>query len=1204
MVAEHQRERPPSRPDPSRPDPARPNPGRSEAEVATAGPRTIPAAESVAPGRARRPVTVRGAVALQRQAGNRAVSRLIANPAAPAQQPAGGRPATAHEDPKFAALTGDVSAKRRTLTSHPPATSAAAAAQAAAVAPADDKQAQGKAAQAEKMNAAKPGEFDKAAFVAAVNAAISAQAPKNLEEADDFAGSGKADVVKGQVAGKVAGGKQASAAAIEGATKAPPDTSAAKTKPVTPLPPDRPPATPAAPDANKAVPDPAPAAATDFSAGPKQVDAEMAEAGVTEKQLKADPEFEGALTAKKEAEQHSATAPGKVRASEAETLAAAKAQARMSGATAMTAMTGDRTRSGAGVQQGQQGTKSADEKRRAEATARLQKVFDATKAEIEAMLAGLDKTVDEQFTREEKQARDAFTAEHKQKMEAYKDERYSGWRGKARWVRDKFAGLPSEANQIFVTARAGYVNRMQGVISRIADTIGTTLGKAKARIAQGRTELQAEVQKLPADLQKFGRSAAAEFAGRFDELTESVNAKSTELVQTLASKYSEAMKSVDEEIEAEKEANKGFVAKAVDAVKGAIKTIMALKDLLLNVLAKAASAVMTIIKDPIGFLGNLISAVGSGLKSFISNIGTHLKNGLVGWLMGAMASTGLQLPAKFDLKGIIGMIASLLGLTWNAIRGRIVSRGVPDQAVTAVEEAEPLAQKLKGEGVGGIWETIVERVGDLKDKLLSKISEYLIPTVLIAGITWLISLLNPASAFIKACKMIIDFITFIVERGAQIAAFVNSVLDAVIAIAGGGGGGVGALIEKALAGSIPVLIGALAAFLGIGGIANKVKAFFQSLSKPVMKAVDWVADKLVKFGKKIWGKLKAAGKKLKDKATAKGRATDKGAAATSADKERSARPGRDPRVRELAIADLGKVFQDGISDAQVRPALGGVMAARRSQGLSLLEASQTPERPGYMDLYLAASPKEFIRTVRVNPADRAARELMENGQPYPEPVFGMKDLLVSGKTTFPDAGEQGYTEQTFAIATLHFSSRVLSFEKVGSKSGKHAEAIIVDDIAANWEQYRGDLDTQTPAGEPHATLHLKTTRTPCVGCTARLRWLRMQAAQRGIRLRIEVDSMALHQGRAELSQGSTISAQGKKKIVETGPAIGARGLRTLMRSGIPVRVMDVTDPSIQDPLKAMSAPDRAVLLARIAKWNATLAQAILGLSPPNVTVKS
>ena len=57
-------------------------------------------------------------------------------------------------------------------------------------------------------------------------------------------------------------------------------------------------------------------------------------------------------------------------------------------------------------------------------------------------------------------------------------------------------------------------------------------------------------------------------------------------------------------------------------------------------------------------------------------------------------------------------------------------------------------------------------------------------------------------------------------------------LDAVIAIAKGGAGGVPALIENALAKSIPVLIGALAAILGIGGIADKVKKFFQSLAKP------------------------------------------------------------------------------------------------------------------------------------------------------------------------------------------------------------------------------------------------------------------------------------------------------------------------------------------------------------------------------------
>lgn len=799
-----------------------------------------------------------------------AVQRLATGTTAGSAEP-GTRDGPA-SDPKFAALEADIRRKQRQVGAHPPAKTEAAAAQGAAKAPQDDKEAQGKAANAEKMNAAKPGEFDKAAFVRAVNEAIAAQAPKNLDEADKFGDSGKADAVKSRVQGQVSDGKTASAGPIESATSAPPDTSAAKEKQVTPLRPDQPPPTPATPDPAKAVPDKAPPSATDLSAGPAQVDQQMAGAQVTEEQLAKsnEPEFTDALATKKEGEQHAATAPGQVRAAEAQILAGAKAQAAQTGAKAMTALATDRKQAGAAVAKGKDGAKGDDETKRAQVTARLQKVFDATKTDVENILSELDKKVDDKFTKDEKAARDAFTAEHKRKMDEYKDKRYSGLLGKGRWLKDKFAGLPEEANQIFVQSRKGYVDRMQQVISGIADLIGADLTKAKQRIATGRDQLQAEIKTLPADLQAIGKEAAGEFASKFDALTESVDTKGNELVQTLATKYNEALKSVDDEIAAEKEKNKGLIAKAVDAVKGVIDTILKLKDMLLGVLAKAASAVMAIIKDPIGFLGKLVSAVGAGLRAFMANIAEHLKKGLIGWLLGAMSGAGLQLPAKFDLRGIIMMIGSLLGLTWAALRGRIISRGVPAAAMGAVEQSVPMAQKLQSEGIGGIWEQIKEKVGDLKENLFSKISEYLIPTVLIAGITWIISLLNPASAFIKACKMIIDIVTFIVERGAQIIQFVNAVLDAVIAIATGGTGGVPALIEAALAKSIPVLIGALAAILGIGGIADKVKKFFQSLAKPVMKAVDWVVDKIAGFGKKLWAKLKGLGRRLKDKASRRG----------------------------------------------------------------------------------------------------------------------------------------------------------------------------------------------------------------------------------------------------------------------------------------------------------------------------------------------
>ncbi|MFD0340602.1 hypothetical protein ACFVH0_18300, partial [Streptomyces sp. NPDC127117] len=430
----------------------------------------------------------------------------------------------------------------------------------------------------------------------------------------------------------------------------------------------------------------------------------------------------------------------------------------------------------------------------------------------------------------------------------------------AKWAKDKLMGMPKEADDLFQEARKLYVAKMQTVISSVADIIGAELGRAKARIAKGRAELKAEVGKLPADLRQFGQEAATDFAGKFDDLEATVNEKSEQLVQDLAQKYTAALNKVDEEIKKLQEANKGLVDKAKDAIVGVIKTINELKNLLLGILAKAASAIMKIIKDPIGFLGNLVKAVGAGLQLFVTNIAQHLRTGVVSWLLGTAVKAGLELPQRFDLRGIIQLIGSLLGLTWDNIRARITRKGIPDQAMTAVESSVPVAKKLAAEGPAGAVKEIESEAGDLKATILEKLTSYLIPTVIIAGITWIISLLNPASAFVRAVKGIIDIVTFIVNQGAQIVEFVNAVLDAVIAIANGGSAGVPKMVETALAASVPLLIGFLASLLGIGSLANKVKSVFHAVARPVNRAIDKIVNFIAKKGKALWDKLKGKDK--------------------------------------------------------------------------------------------------------------------------------------------------------------------------------------------------------------------------------------------------------------------------------------------------------------------------------------------------------
>ncbi len=762
-------------------------------------------------------------------------------------------------DPKFQALKKDVTTKKKTVgASHPPAAAEAGAAQEAAAAPADDQEARGKAAHADDMDAAQPKEFDKQEFVQAVKKAIADKAPKNLDEADKFGESGKAEEVKTEVQGKVGEGKDASAREIAETTAAPPEP-APDAKQVVPMAADRVPGKPGPPNPAQAAPDQLPPSATDLSAGPDQVDRQLADAQVTEQQLSfknsREPQFDQAVKEKKTMDAHSEAAPKKLRAEESRELNQVKHTAAAKGATAMAGIHATRVSTGNQVGTGKKGTKKTDEDKRKEVTELLQQVFDQTKCDVEKILADLDEKVEDQFATKEKKARDRFTREHEEGMERYKDERYGGALGWARWTKDLFAGLPEEANRIYERARDDYLAAMDRIITEIADTVEAELKRAKDRIAAGRKELKAAVDKLPADLRAIGREAASEFEGKFEELKDTVDDKGTELVDTLATKYTDAVKSVDDEIAAEKEKNKGLVAKAADAIGGAIKAIVELGRMLLGVLRKAVSAIGAILKDPIGFLGNLVTGVGGGLKLFMKNAGRHLEGGVLAWLLGTGGAMGLPLPTTFDLLGILTLIATILGLSWPNIRARL-ARKVPHRALVAAETAVPLVAQVKSRGIAGMGDDLKTRVGDLKKDLIGNLVSFLLPTIIIAGITWIVSLFNPASAFIRACKMIIDIIRFIVTNARQIIEFVNAVLDAVLAIARGGTGGVPALVERALARAIPVLIGALAALLGIGGIAGKVKQVFQKIARPVNRAVDWVIDKIAGLAKKLWAKLK------------------------------------------------------------------------------------------------------------------------------------------------------------------------------------------------------------------------------------------------------------------------------------------------------------------------------------------------------------
>jgi hypothetical protein len=853
-------------------------------------------------------------------------------------------------DPAFRAMKTRLSQTSRTVKKHPPARSEAKNASGAAHAPTNDVASQAAAAQVEEMGTAKPGGFDKAKFIASVRAAIDRKAPKNLEQADSFGKSGAADEVKNEVKGRVADGKAASAKDIKSKATAKPDTSKATPKQVESLGPQLPTPQAADPGAAAAMPQQAPPEQTNLSTGGDDTKQEMADAEVTDQQLAQsnEPEFQSAAAAKGEAGKHSATAPGPVLAAEKAELQSAKAGASSSTKGSLAAMVGKRTANTGAAHSAKTGAKAKEEAERAKVAADIEQIYSTTKADTERILTDLDGKVSKSFEAGEQDARAAFESSYSKQMSAYKDKRYSGILGKGRWLKDKLTSMPPEVNQFFVTAKALYVQRMDQVISNVADLVGGELTRARARIATGRTQIKTYVSQQKGNLAKYAGEAEKNIGGKFDELDKSVDDKQDGLVDDLASKYTEARNAVDTRIEELQSENKGLWDKAKDLVGGVIKTVLQLKDMLLGVLARAAGVIGKIIQHPIAFLGNLISGIGAGLRQFLSRIGTHLEKGVVGWLLGSLASTGLELPEKFDLKGILHLVGSIIGLTWANFKARLVAKvGAP--VAGKIEKGVDFVKAIATGGLGAAWSFIVDKVSDIKDSILGQVKDFLITKVIGAGVEWILGLMTPAGAFIKACKAIYSIVMFFVERAGQIKAFVDSVLDSVESIASGALGKVAGAIEDSLSKILPLAIGFLANLLGLGGITEKIQSILKTVQKPITSAFDFLIGKAAKFGKGLIAKAKNS--KIARKARELKAAAKQGVAKVKAKvKELKGRvkakvlggddspAGKEKRL-DLGLAAAVKAVNrwagKSVSGAILRPILGGLRVRR---GLATLDA--------------------------------------------------------------------------------------------------------------------------------------------------------------------------------------------------------------------------------------------------------------------------
>jgi hypothetical protein len=136
-----------------------------------------------------------------------------------------------------------------------------------------------------------------------------------------------------------------------------------------------------------------------------------------------------------------------------------------------------------------------------------------------------------------------------------------------------------------------------------------------------------------------------------------------------------------------------FASIAGQFVSWAFNQVVSLLEILFSVVApgaipyikKAKGAFVTILKKPITFASHLVQAGKLGFQMFAGNILQYLKAALIKWIVGPLGEAGVYIPQSFSLIEIIKLVLSVLSLTWQSIRAKLV-KIIPDPILKGLEK--------------------------------------------------------------------------------------------------------------------------------------------------------------------------------------------------------------------------------------------------------------------------------------------------------------------------------------------------------------------------------------------------------------------------------------------------------------------------------------------------------------------------------------
>ena len=181
--------------------------------------------------------------------------------------------------------------------------------------------------------------------------------------------------------------------------------------------------------------------------------------------------------------------------------------------------------------------------------------------------------------------------------------------------------------------------------------------------------------------------------------------------------------------------------------------------LVTSILAKAAKAYGLILKDPIGFLINLLKAMKEGFVRFFANILKHLLAGVTGWLFGHVSAAGLKPPTEFTLKGVLDFVLQLLDITVERVMARLekkIGKEKVDRIKTYLSYATgawEFVSVLLNDGLSGLWRFVQEKLSNLWTLVLDATVGWIVEKIITEATIKILSFLDPSGimAVINSC---------------------------------------------------------------------------------------------------------------------------------------------------------------------------------------------------------------------------------------------------------------------------------------------------------------------------------------------------------------------------------------------------------------------------------------------------------------------